>query len=117
MITKRSDFVKKLTAVLFAAFIAMSLCITVFADFCITTYPDVTFGHIAVDGSHENPSTGALCSNTYCSETVVRTMSFAEQRFDLKGICTVRSARTGFEIYELKCSSCNHVFALMLRAK
>ena len=108
---------KKLTAVFIASVIAMSLCVTVFADFCIATYPDVTAGHIAIEGSHENPSTGALCSNTYCSETVIKTMSFAEQRFGIEGICTARNVRTSLDIYELKCSSCNHVFALMLRAK
>ena len=108
---------KKFTSILIAMVIAVSMCVTVFADFCIDAYPDVTAGHIAVDGSHENPSTGALCSNTYRDEIVTRTISLAGQRFGIKDICTARNVRSSFEVYELKCTSCGHVFALMLRAE
>ena len=108
---------KKLTALLIAAITVVSLCANIFADFCVVTYPDVSLGNIAVEGSHENPSTGALCSNTYRDEAVVRTISLAGQRFGVKEICTARIIRSSFEVYELKCTSCGHIFALMLRAE
>ena len=108
---------KKLTAILIAAVVAVSMCVTVFADYCVVTYPDVSLGSIAVEGSHENPSTSALCSNSYREETVVKTISLAGQRFGVKEICTARNIKLSFEVYELKCTSCGHIFALMLRAE